>query len=346
MDTRFLGRSGLQVPVLCLGTMTLGGGDVFKHMGNVQVDEARRLVDVCLEGGLNFFDTADVYSQGASEEVLGAGIGREHRDQVLIATKAFGRMGPGVHDTGLSRQHLVSACEASLRRLNTDYIDLYQVHAFDTLVPIEETLRALDDLVRAGKVRYVGCSNFSGWHLAKSLGISQHEGLVRYCSQQIYYSLLHRDTENELIPAGLDLGVGILVYSPLSFGLLAGRYRRDTPKPTDTRLANLDAPGSVDWERLYRTIDVLDTIAKERGKTVAQVAINWLLRRPAVASVIIGVRNEAQLKDNLGAVGWSLDEEEVRRLENASDLPEAYPYWHQHKYALDRNPLVARTYVA
>ncbi len=346
METRFLGRSGLEVPVLAFGTMTFGGGERFVHMGNADVEEARRLVDVCLEAGLNLFDTADVYSVGRSEEVLGAAIGRERRDEVLIATKAFGRMGPGVHDTGLSRQHLVRACEESLRRLGTDRIDLYQVHSFDLLTPVEETLQALDDLVRAGKVRYVGCSNHAGWQLQKALDIAARDRLTRYVSQQVYYSLLHRDTENELIPAALDNGVGILVWSPLSFGLLGGRYRRGAPKPTDTRLANLDAPGTVDWERLYGIIDALDAIAKGRGKTVAQVALNWLLRRPGVTSVIIGARNEAQLKDNLGAAGWSLSEEEVRRLEEASDLPEPYPYWHQHKYALDRNPFVARAYRA
>jgi aryl-alcohol dehydrogenase-like predicted oxidoreductase len=344
METRPLGRSGLHVPVLALGTMTLGGGDFFKYMGDVQADEARRLLDVCLEAGLNLIDTADVYSQGASEQVVGAAV-QGRRDQVLLASKAFGRMGPGVHDVGLSRQHLIKACEDSLRRLGTDYLDLYQVHSFDALTPVEETLRALDDLQRTGKVRYVGCSNFAGWHLMKSLAISEREGLVRYASQQVYYSLLHRDTENELIPLGLDQGVGILVWSPLSFGLLGGRYRRGAPKPDNTRLANMEAPGTVDWERLFRIAETLDAVGRERGKSVAQVALNWLLRRPAVSSVIIGARNEAQLRENLGAVGWSLSEAEVRRLEAAGDLPEPYPYWHQHKYAADRNPLIARNYV-
>ncbi len=346
MDYRFLGRSGLQVSRLSFGTMTFGGGEVFKHMGTAQVDEARRLVDICLEAGVNLFDTADIYSLGLSEEVLGAAIGRERRGQVLIATKAFARMGPGVHDAGSSRQHLIKACEDSLRRLGTDTIDLYQVHNFDSLTPVEETLSALDHLIRQGKVRYVGCSNFSGWHLMKSLAASERNGFERFASQQVYYSLLSRELEYELIPLGLDQQVGILVWSPLSFGLLSGRYRRNVPKPGDTRLAQLEPPSTVDWERLYRIVDVLDDVARARGKSIPQVALNWLLRRPGISSLIVGARNEAQLRDNLGAVGWSLTEEEVRRLEAASDVPEIYPYWHQHKWGLERNPLVARSYQA
>jgi aryl-alcohol dehydrogenase-like predicted oxidoreductase len=344
MDYRFLGRSGLQVSTLSFGTMTFGGGEYFKHMGNSQVEEARRLVEVCLEAGITLFDTADVYSQGGSEEVLGAAIGRGRRDRVLIATKAFARMGPGQHDAGNSRQHLVKACENSLRRLGTDYIDLYQVHGFDSLAPVEETLSALDQLIRQGKVRYLGCSNFSGWHLMKSLAVAERFGMERFVSQQVYYTLLARELEYELIPLGLDQQVGILVWSPLSFGLLSGKYRRDTPKPDDTRLAQLEPPGTVDWERLYRIVDVLDEIAQARGKSVPQVTLNWLLRRPGITSLILGARNEAQLRDNLGAVGWSLTEAEVRRLETASDFPEIYPYWHQHKWGLERNPRVARNY--
>jgi aryl-alcohol dehydrogenase-like predicted oxidoreductase len=344
MEYRFLGRSGLQVSALSFGTMTFGGGEYFKHMGNAQVDEARRLVDICLEAGINLFDTADVYSRGRSEEVLGAAIGQDRRDKVLIATKAFGRMGSGQHDVGNSRQHLINACEDSLRRLGTDYIDLYQVHGFDSLTPVEETLSALDQLVRQGKVRYFGCSNFSGWHLMKTLALAERRGFEPFVSQQVYYSLLARELEYELIPLGLDQQVGILVWSPLSFGLLSGKYRRHNPKPDDTRLAQLDPPGTVDWECLYRIVDVLDEIAGVRGKSIPQVALNWLLRRPGVTSLILGARNETQLRDNLGATGWSLTEEEVRRLEAASDVPEIYPYWHQHKWGLERNPPVARSY--
>lgn len=344
MEYRFLGRSGLQVSTLSFGTMTFGGGEFFSHMGNSQVDEARRLVDICIEAGVNLFDTADIYSHGLSEEVLGAAIGRDRRGQVLIATKAFARMGPGAHDAGSSRQHLLKACEDSLRRLGTDYIDLYQVHGFDSLTPVEETLCALDQLITQGKVRYIGCSNFSGWHLMKSLAFSEQRSYQRFVSQQVHYSLLSRELEYELIPLGLDQQVGILVWSPLSFGLLSGKYRRNTPKPNDSRLAQMEPPGVVDWERLYGIVDLLEEIARGRNKSVAQVALNWLLRRSGVSSVILGARNEAQLRDNLGAVGWSLSEEEVRRLESASAVPEIYPYWHQHKWGLERNPPVARKY--
>jgi aryl-alcohol dehydrogenase-like predicted oxidoreductase len=249
MNYRFLGQSGLQVSTLAFGTMTLGGVDRFGAMGNIQVDEARRLVDVCFEAGVNLYDTADMYSQGRSEEILGAAIGRERRDHVLIATKAFVRMGPGANDLGSSRRHLIAACEASLRRLGTDYIDLYQLHGFDSFTPLEETLSALTQLIHQGKVRYIGCSNFSGWHLMKALGVSEHKGLERFISQQSYYSLLARELENELIPLALDQNVGILVWSPLSSGLLSGKYRRDTPKPSDSRRATHAWPLSTRRER-------------------------------------------------------------------------------------------------
>jgi aryl-alcohol dehydrogenase-like predicted oxidoreductase len=344
MDYRFLGRSGLQVSVLSFGTMTFGGEGHFRGMGNIQVEEARRMIDVCIEAGINLFDTADVYSTGRAEEVLGAAIGRERRPQVLIATKASARMGPGLHDAGNSRAHLVKACEDSLRRLGTDYIDLYQLHGFDSLTPLEETLSALDLMIQQGKVRYIGCSNFSGWQLMKSLAVADRGGFQRFISQQIHYSLLCRDSEHELIPLALDQQADILVWSPLNFGLLSGRYRRDAPAPNDTRIALAGAPGAIDWEHLYRIVDVLDEIARERGKSIPQVAINWLLRRPGISSVILGARKESQLRDNLGAVGWSLTEEEVRRLEAVSEVPEIYPYWHQHKWGLERNPLVARSY--
>jgi len=344
MEYRSLGRSGLRVSALSFGTMTFGGGEYFKHMGNDQVDEARSLVDICLDSGVNLFDTADIYSHGRSEEVLGAAIGPDRRHDVLIATKAFARMGPGLHDAGNSRLHLIKACEDSLRRLRTDYIDLYQVHGFDSLVPVEETLSALDQLIRQGKVRYVGCSNFSGWHLMKSIAIASRVGYEPFISQQVYYSLLARELEYELIPLGLDQQIGILVWSPLSFGLLSGKYRRNTPKPESTRLAQMDPPGTVDWDHLYRIVDVLAEVGRNRGKSVPQVALNWLLRRPGISSLVLGARNELQLRENLGAVGWSLSEEEVRRLEAASNVSEIYPYWHQHKWGLERNPFVARIY--
>jgi aryl-alcohol dehydrogenase-like predicted oxidoreductase len=344
MDYRLLGRSGLQVSTLSFGTMTVGGQGHFKAMGNAQAEETRRIVDLCLEAGVNLFDTADMYSAGRSEEVLGAAIGKERRDKVLIATKGFMRLGPGVNDVGNSRAYLIRACENSLRRLGTDYLDLYQVHNFDALTPLSETLDVLNQLVEQGKVRYAGCSNFCGWHLMKSLAEADSRGYRRFVSQQVYYSLIARDLEYELIPLALDQQIGILIWSPLSAGLLSGKYRRGVPKPDQTRLAQLDPPGTVNWDLLYRVIDVLDEVAKECGKSIPQVALNWLLRRPAVTSVIIGARDEAQLLDNLGAVGWSLTEDQVRRLEAAGDVPEIYPNWHQHKWGAERNPQVARTY--
>lgn len=344
MEYRFLGKSGLHVSILSFGTMTIGGGEVFKYMGAAQADEARRMIDICLEAGINLIDTANMYSQGLSEKVLGEAIDPARRSRLIIATKAFFRMGTGIHDVGLSRKHLIKACEDSLKRLGTDYIDLYQVHNSDLLTPLEETLSALDQLVRDGKVRYVGCSNFSAWQLMKSLAISDKRGYAPFISQQCYYSLLARDLENELIPLGLDQQVGTLVWSPLAFGLLSGKYRRGEPKPENTRLEHVEAPGIIDWEFLYNIVEVLREIAQGRNKTVPQVALNWLLRRPTVTSVIFGARTEAQLRDNLGAVGWSLTEDEVRRLEAASQMPEPYPYWHQHKYAAERNPYVARAY--
>ncbi len=337
MQYRQLGASGLMVSELSLGTMTFGGEMHFKAMGNIQADEARRLVDLCFDAGMNLFDTADMYSAGKSEEVLAAALAGR-RDRAIIATKAFARTGTGVHDVGLSRQHLITACEASLRRLKTDYIDLYQVHSFDCLTPVEETLRALDDLVRSGKVRYIGSSNHAGWQLMKALATSDRNGLARYIGQQINYSLLARDAENELMPLGLDQGVGILVWSPLQFGLLSGKFRRGAPKPEQSRLNELDEPGNIDHEQLYRIVDVLDGIARERSATVPQIALNWLLRKPCVANVIIGVRNEAQLKDLLATTNFALSADEVARLDEVSARPEPYPHWHQHKYGAERNP--------
>ena len=338
MDYRFLGRSGLQVSELTLGTMTFGGTGLFEKIGNTQVEEARRLVDICLEAGLTTFDTADMYSLGLSEKTLGQAIGKERRDKVLIATKAFMRVGEGVHDVGLSRQHIIKACDASLRRLGTDYIDLYQVHSFDSLTPLEETLQALDRLVQDGKVRYIGNSNFCAWQSMKAKAVSERLGYQQFCSQQIHYSLLCRDVEMEILPFGIDQGLGAMIWSPLSFGLLSGKYRRGNITPPNSRAEVLEILGVIDWERLFHIVDALEEVAKKRSKTVPQVALNWLLRKKGVATVIIGARTEAQLRDNLGAVGWQLSAEEVQQLDKASQTPESYPTAHQRKFAGERNP--------
>jgi aryl-alcohol dehydrogenase-like predicted oxidoreductase len=341
MQYRRLGRSGLSVPALSLGTGTFGGGnEFFKAWGDTDAAGARRLVDVCLDAGLTMFDSADTYSNGLAEEVLGAAV-KGRRDRVLISTKATFRSGDGPNDVGSSRFHLVRSCEAALRRLGTDYIDLYQMHTFDAATPVEETVAALDDLVRAGKVRYVGCSNFSGWHLMKSLAVSDRYGLARYVAHQAYYSLVGRDYEWELMPLGLDQGVGCLAWSPLGWGRLTGKVRRGQPLPATSRLhsrvSNDKAPPLAD-EYLYRVVDALDAVAAEAGKSVPQVALNWLLRRPTVASVIVGARDEGQLRENLGAVGWALTAEQVARLDAASVATPAYPYWHQRNTFAERNP--------
>jgi aryl-alcohol dehydrogenase-like predicted oxidoreductase len=317
--------------------MTLGGKGRFAAMGNVGVEEARRLTGISIDHGVTLFDTADIYSEGLAEEVLGAAL-KERRNQVLIATKAFARMGPGPNELGLSRQHLMEACEASLRRLGTDYIDLYQAHGMDCLTPMEETLRAFDDLIRQGKVRYIGCSNFSAWQTMKAVVVSDRLGLARYVSQQICYSLLARDAEYELIPMGLDQGVGVMAWSPLCFGLLSGKIRRDAPPAAGSRLSVLGPPFAVDWERLYRIVEVMIAIAAERGVTPAQVALNWVGCKPGVDTVIIGARNEEQLRDNLAAATWEFTNEEVARLDEVSAIPEPYPYWHQQKWGAERNP--------
>jgi aryl-alcohol dehydrogenase-like predicted oxidoreductase len=340
MDFRQLGHSGLKVPALCFGTGTFGGSnEFFAAWGSTGVEEATRLVDICLEAGVNMFDTADVYSEGQSEQILGKAItGRRHN--VLLATKASFRMGPGPNDLGNSRFHLIQACEASLRRLGTDYIDLYQMHGFDAIAPVEETLSALDALVRSGKVRYIGCSNFSGWHLMKSLSISERYGWTRYVAHQAYYSLIGRDYEWELMPLAIDQKVGTVVWSPLGWGRLTGKIRRNHPLPEVSRLPKTGGMGpQVADDYLYNVVDALDQVAKETGKSVPQVALNWLLQRPTISSVIIGARNEEQLRQNLGAAGWNLTGEQVARLDAASGVPAPYPYWHQRKAALERNPL-------
>ena len=340
MEFRQLGGSGFKVPVLSFGTGTFGGkGELFKAWGESGVAEAKRLIDICLDAGLNMFDTADIYSAGASEEILGSAL-EGRRDQVIISTKATFRSGPGPNDVGSSRHYLLRACEASLKRLRTDYIDLYHMHGFDATTPVEETLRALDDLVTAGKVRYIACSNFSGWHLMKSLAVSERYGWTRYIAHQVYYSLIGRDYEWELMPLALDRKVSAIVWSPLGWGRLTGKLRRGQPRPPVSRLNNqaaTDAGPQVPDDYLYDVVDALDAVAKETGKTVPQVALNWLLQRPSVANVIVGARTEEQLKQNLGAVGWNLSKEQIARLDAASTLPAAYPYWHQHQFA-DRNP--------
>jgi aryl-alcohol dehydrogenase-like predicted oxidoreductase len=338
MEYRQLGGSGLKVPALSFGTGTFGGGtEFFRAWGETDVAEARRLVEICLEAGVNMFDTADIYSAGLSEEILGKAV-EGRRDRVLISTKATFRMGEGPNDAGSSRHHLTRACEASLRRLATDYIDIYTMHGFDALTPVEETLRALDDLVRAGKVRYTGCSNFSGWHLMKSLAASERYGWTRYAAHQAYYSLVGREYEWELMPLALDQKVATVVWSPLGWGRLTGKIRRGQPLPPTSRLHQTAEQGPpVADEYLYKVVDALDGVAKETGKTVPQVALNWLLARPTVASVIIGARDETQLRQNLGAAGWSLTGEQIARLDAASQTDKTYPYWHQRGFA-ERNP--------
>jgi len=337
MEYRYLGRSGFKVPVLSFGTGTFGGqGKLFGAWGNTDATGARRLVDVCLDSGLNFFDTADVYSGGVAESTLGSAI-KGRRDQVLISTKATFRNGDGPNDVGSSRFHLVSTIDAQLKRLGTDYIDLFQLHGFDAMTPIEETLSTLDDLVRAGKIRYLGISNFSGWHLMKSLAIADRYGWTRYVANQTYYSLIGREYEWELMPLGLDQGVGAVVWSPLGWGRLTGKIRRGKPLPATSRLhesAEFGPP--VNDEHLYRVVDALDDIAKETGKTIPQIAINWLLQRPTVSNVIIGARDEEQLKQNLGSIGWNLSAEQVAKLDAASAVTRTYPYWHQVTF--ERNP--------
>ncbi|QKZ12997.1 aldo/keto reductase [Spirosoma sp. KUDC1026] len=332
MEYRQLGNSGLQVPILSFGTATFGGGsDFFKAWGSTQVDEASRMVSRCLDAGLTLFDTANVYSRGMSEEILGQALAGR-RDKALISTKATFKMGDGPNDFGSSRWHLVKACEDSLRRLKTDYIDIYHMHGFDARTPVDETLSALDDLVKSGKVRYIGCSNFSGWHLMKSLSASERYGWAKYVVHQVYYSLLSREFEWELMPLGIDQGVGTMVWSPLSAGRLGGKYRRENPMPSDSRIAQGGGEGpAIPEDYWYGIIDVLDELAEEIGKTVAQVALNWVLQRPTVCNVIIGARNEEQMEQNLGAVGWNLSTEQIKRLDAASDREPVYPYWHQRK---------------
>jgi aryl-alcohol dehydrogenase-like predicted oxidoreductase len=338
MEYRSLGHSGLKVPVLSFGTGTFGGGtEFFRAWGETDVAEAKRLIDVCLDAGVNLFDTADIYSYGLSEEILGKAMAGK-RNELLISTKATFRFGDGPNDVGSSRYHILKACEASLRRLKTDYLDIYHLHGFDALTPVEETLDALNTLVRSGKVRYIACSNFSGWHLMKSLATSEKYGWSRYVGHQVYYSLVGREYEWELMPLGLNQGVGALVWSPLGWGRLTGKIRRGAPWPAQSRLHKTGEQGpQMPDEYLYRVVDALDGVAKETGKSVPQVALNWLLQRPTVSTVILGARNEEQLRQNLGAAGWSLTPAQVAALDAASDTNLVYPYWHQ-RFFTERNP--------
>lgn len=338
MEYRRLGASGFQVPALSFGTATFGGkGALFEAWGKTDVSEARRLIDICLEAGVTLFDSADIYSAGAAEAILGEAI-KGRRDQVLLSTKATFRSGEGANDVGSSRYHLIRAVEAALKRLGTDYIDLFQLHGFDALTPVEEVLSTLDDLVRAGKIRYTGVSNFSGWHLMKSLAVADRYGYPRYVANQTYYSLIGRDYESELMPLGLDQGVGAVVWSPLGWGRLTGKIRRDQPLPATSRLhVTAEYGPPVADEYIYKVVDALDAVAAETGKSLTQIALNWLLARPTVSTVIIGARNEGQLRENLGAVGWSLTPDQIARLDAASARPPAYPYWHQQGFA-ERNP--------
>jgi aryl-alcohol dehydrogenase-like predicted oxidoreductase len=339
MEYRLLGGSGLKVSALSFGAATFGGGnEFFKAWGSTDVAEARRLVDLCIEAGVNLFDTADGYSTGLSEEILGQALGNK-RNEVLISTKAYFPMGDGPNDRGTSRYHLRRALEASLKRLGTDHVDIYHMHAFDALTPIEEVLNTLNSFVLEGKVRYIAASNFSGWHLMKSLAIADRYGWARYVAHQVYYSLIGRDYEWELMPLALDQKVGALVWSPLGWGRLTGKIRRGQPLPEVSRLPKTaDAGPQMADEYLYTVVDALEAVAKETGKTVPQVALNWLLERPTVSSIVLGARNGEQLRQNLGAAGFHLTSEQVAWLDKASALTPAYPYWHQRNFT-ERNPL-------
>ncbi len=338
MDYRLLGHSGFKVPVLTFGTGTFGGkGDFFKAWGETDAGEATRMIDICLDAGVTMFDSADIYSDGAAEEILGAAI-KGRRSQVLISTKFTFRSGEGANDVGASRFHILDATDAALKRLGTDHLDLVQLHGFDAQTPAEETLATFDTLIRAGKVRYIGVSNWSGWHLMKSLAVSEKYGFPRYVAHQAYYSLVGRDYEWELMPLALDQGVGCVVWSPLGWGRLTGKIRRGQPLPKQSRLHETSAAGpQVEDDYLYQVVDALDAVAQETGKSVPQIALNWLLQRPSVSTVVIGARNEEQLKANLGAVGWALTPEQMEKLDKASARAPIYPYWHQQQF-VERNP--------
>ncbi len=339
MEFRQLGRSGFKVPVLCMGTCTFGPSEINLGWGDTDAKEAARFIDICLEHGMNFFDSANVYGGGTAETVLGEAI-KGRRDQLLISTKGTFRFGEGPNDVGHSRAAITKAVEGSLKRLGTDYIDLYELHAFDALTPVEETLGTLDDLVKAGKIRYIGCSNFSGWHLMKSLAVSDRLGLSRYVAHQAYYSLVGREYEWELMPLALDQGVGLVAWSPLAMGRLGGAMRRGQPLPDVSRLHS-------DWTKrvsppvpdnfVYDVVDVLDEVAAETGKTIGQIALRWVVQRPSVSTVIFGARTEKQLRENLDVVNWELSDAQMAKLSAAGAKTKTYPYWHQDGFA-ERNP--------
>jgi aryl-alcohol dehydrogenase-like predicted oxidoreductase len=339
MEYRLLGRSGFKVPLLSLGTATFGGRDGTKDWGTVDVAQAARMVDICLDAGLTLFDSADIYNAGAAEQILGAAL-RGRRDRAIISTKLMFRNGDGPNDVGGSRVHLIRGVEAALKRLETDYIDIFQLHSFDSLTPVEETLDTLDALVRAGKIRYVGVSNYLGWQLMKSLAASERNGYCRYVAHQAYYSLIGRDYEWELMSLALDQGVGTIVWSPLGWGQLTGKIRRGMPLPEVTRWRNEKQKSVgvvVPDEHLFKVVEALETVAAETGKTVPQVALNWVTARPGVSSVLIGARTEQQLQDNLGAIGWSLTPQQMAALDTASHVRPSYPAWHQRVF-IERNP--------
>ena len=340
MEYRYLGNSGFKVPALGFGAGTFGGkGPLFSAWGNTDIDEAKRLIDICLDAGVTLFDTADVYSDGASESILGAAL-KGRRDQAIISTKLTLRAGDGPNDVGASRHHLISGVERALKRLGTDYIDLLQLHHFDAMTPVDSMMSTLDDVVRAGKLSYLGASNFSGWQLMKSQAAADRHGYSRFVANQTYYSLIGRDYEWELMPLGLDQGVGAVVWSPLGWGRLTGKIRRGQPLPEGSRLhetAGFAPP--VDEERLYRVVDALDAIAAETGKSIPQVALNWLLQRPTVSTVLIGARNEQQLRQNLDTVGWNLTPDQVAKLDAASAVTPPYPYYpYWNGQFTERNP--------
>ena len=342
MEYRQLGKSGLKVPGLCFGAGTLGtSGEFFEAWASTSEQEADKIVGICMDAGMNFFDTADVYSQGGSETALGKALAKYKREDVLISTKATFRFGNGPNDTGSSRYHLTQALHGSLKRLGTDYVDVYHLHAFDALTPVDEVLSTLDNFVREGKIRYIACSNFSGWHLMKSLSASERHGWARYVGHQVYYSLVGRDYEWELMPLAVDQKVGAVVWSPLGWGRLTGKIRRGQPVKSERLKKTADAGPPVPDEYLFKVVDALDAVAKETGKLIPQVALNWLLQRPTVSTVIIGARNEEQLKQNLGAVGWHLTPDQVAKLDKASEVTMAYPYWHQRGFP-ERNPFAVK----
>jgi aryl-alcohol dehydrogenase-like predicted oxidoreductase len=339
MEYRQLGKSGLKVPELCFGAGTFGANnEFFKAWSETTQEEANRIVNICMDAGLNFFDTADIYSDGSSETALGKALSQHKREDVLISTKATFRLGTGPNDVGSSRYHLIQSLERSLKRLGTDYVDVYHMHEVDSLTPIDETISTLDKFVSEGKVRYIACSNYSGWLLMKSLSVSERYGWSRFVGHQVYYSLVGRDYEWELMPLALDQGVGALVWSPLGWGRLTGKLRRGQPIPKESRLHKTSAEGpQVPEEYLYKVVDAIDEIARETGKSVPQIALNWVLGRPSISTVIIGARNEEQLKQNLGSIGWKLTAEQIARLDAASETPRPYPYWHQALFE-ERNP--------